>query len=264
MFKLGILGVGKMGSAILSGIINGGLISKDEILLCDSFKDNLLKLKGEAYNVTENAEEIFDGCDAFILAIKPQSFGEITEISDGKDFSGKKVVSIAAGIGIDYLKSHFKGAIVARCMPNTPALIGKGVTAIAARKEDAEGLSLAKAIFSSVGKAYETDEDLMDLTVPLNGSMPADLYTFAGAFIDSATRRGVPYETAKALVCESIISSAEMIIRSKDDIETLTKNVCSKGGTTIAGLDRLLSGDFLKSVDDCYLACAERSKELSK
>ena len=263
-YKLGILGVGKMGSAILKGITNAEIVEKNEIYL-HLYDDSAVRLYGEElkYNYTRDVRTLFSSCEAVILAIKPQTFGEIVAISDGIDFAGKCVISIAAGITIDYLKKHFKNAEIIRCMPNTPALINMGVTSIAS-EANKEYTDFAKKIFSSVGKVYETEEGIMDYTVPLNGSMPAYLYYFAKAFIDGAAESGVPYETAESLVTESIISSANMIIKSDDDIDTLIKNVCSKGGTTIAGLEKLEEGKVDESIKKCFKACAERSKELAK
>ena len=104
----------------------------------------------------------------------------------------------------------------------------------------------------------------MDATVPLNGSMPAYLELFAKAFIDKAKMDGIDAEIAKKLVCESIISSASLILQSEDDIDTLIKNVCSKGGTTLAGLDKLYEYNFEKAIYECSEACKNRSSELKR
>ena len=104
----------------------------------------------------------------------------------------------------------------------------------------------------------------MDATLPLNGSMPAYLYLFAKSFIDIAVKNGVDYETAKKLTAESIISSSKMILSSPDSIDTLINNVCSKGGTTIAGLYELYDNNFKEAVEKCYDACYRRSIELAK
>ena len=263
-YKLGIIGVGKMGSALLNGIMSSKILKKEEVFL-GLYDEEGVRIYGkeQKYNYSLSAKEVFSSSEAVILAIKPQSFPEITPVADETDFTGKCIISIAAGISIDYLKTHFKNADIIRCMPNTPALIKMGVTALA-NSASKKWVDFAKEIFSSVGKVYEIDESLMDLTVPLNGSMPAYLYYFAQSFIDSAVKSGVPYETAKALTVESIISSANMILKSDDDIETLIKNVCSKGGTTIAGLDKLKEGNFSEAIENCYKACAKRSKELCK
>ena len=263
-YKLGILGAGKMGSAVLFGIIKSKAVGKKEVLLY-LHGDNSVKKFGEElkYDYTRDLSSFFSSCEVVLLAGKPQTFGEIVAVSDGLNFDGKCIISIAAGITAAYLKSHFKGADIIRCMPNTPALINMGVTTVSSFASE-KYTEFAKKIFSSVGKVYEIDESLMDDTVALNGSMPAYLYTFANSFIKSAEKSGVPYETAKGLVAESIISSANMILKSDDDIDTLIKNVCSKGGTTVAGLEKLEEGKFSENIDECVRACAKRSRELAK
>ena len=107
-------------------------------------------------------------------------------------------------------------------------------------------------------------EDLMDASLPLNGSMPAYLYFFAKCFIEMGAKNGIDYETAKNLTAESIIASARMIVESPDSIDTLINNVCSKGGTTIAGLYELYDNNFEEAIKKCYDACVNRSIELSK
>ena len=104
----------------------------------------------------------------------------------------------------------------------------------------------------------------MDASLALNGSMPAYLELFAKAFIDKAVEDGIDYEIAKKLTCESIISSASLILQSDEAIEQLIKNVCSKGGTTLAGLDKLYEYKFEEAIYECSEACKNRSKELSK
>lgn len=124
--------------------------------------------------------------------------------------------------------------------------------------------SLAINILNSIGKCYEIEEKYMDATILLNGSMPAYLELFAKAFIDKAIKDGIDYDIAKQLVCESIITSANLILKSDEDIDTLIKNVCSKGGTTLAGLDRLYDYKFEEAIYECSEACKNRSKELKR
>ena len=149
-------------------------------------------------------------------------------------------------------------------MPNTPALINMAVITYASNNFDSKYVSLAEKIFGSIGSFYKINENQMDATLALNGSMPAYIDLFIKAFIDKAVKDGIDYETAKGLTVESIIASCNLVLKSNDDIDTLIKNVCSKGGTTIAGLDKLYENNFVKAIEECSEACKNRSKELAK
>ena len=265
MYKFGILGVGKMGSSILNGILEAKLYNKKDILLNLHTEDEVKYYGNElGFNYVNNPKELFNSCEIILLSIKPQVFPEVEEIIKNIDFKNKGIISICAGITLDYLHSLFNGANIVRIMPNTPALIKKAVATICSKNKNTECYDIAFKIFNSIGKCYEIDESLMDATIPLNGSMPAYLELFAKAFIDKAVKDNVPYDVAKKLVCESIISSANLILSSDETIEQLIKNVCSKGGTTLAGLDRLYDYKFEEAIYECSEACKNRSKELKR
>lgn len=263
MYKLGILGLGKMGSSILEGILSYGIYKKEEILLGLHSEEKLIKYNNDGFNGTINADDIFGDCEVILLAIKPQTFEEACKNAKSFDFKSRCIISIMAGVKIETLEQFFKNASIFRTMPNTPALINSGVTTICTNFEN-KYEDTVKEIFDSIGHSYLITEDLMDATLPLNGSMPAYLYLFAKTFIDAAVKKGVDYETAKKLTAESIISSSKMILSSPDSIDTLINNVCSKGGTTIAGLYELYDNNFKEAVEKCYDACYKRSIELAK
>ncbi|MBQ3253258.1 MAG: pyrroline-5-carboxylate reductase [Acholeplasmatales bacterium] len=263
MYKLGILGVGKMGGSILNGILNASLYDKKDILLCDTYLPTLEKYSELGFNTTSIVDDVLTNSEIILLSIKPQSFEEALVNAKSYSYKNRCILTIAAGISIEYLTKYFTDATIIRAMPNTPAQINKGVVTICSNSKN-HFFNECKKIFESIGKCYEIDESQMDYTIPLNGSMPAYLYAFAKEFIASAVNKGIDYETAKMLTVESIISSANMILDSTDPIDTLITNVCSKGGTTIAGLDKMYENNFDKAIDDCYNACARRSMELNK
>ena len=265
MYKFGILGVGKMGSSILRGIISSGIFKKEEILLNLYTDDEVKKYSEEGFDYIKNdPKKLFELCDLTLLSVKPQVFPEITKIADTIDFSGKGIMSIMAGITISSIEKHFKNANIVRVMPNTPALIQKAVATVCSKDTNSVYYKQVFEILSSIGVAYPIEEDKMDESLPLNGSMPAYLELFAKAFIDKAVEDGIDYEIAKQLTCQSIISSAYLILESKEPIEQLIANVCSKGGTTIAGLTKLYDNKFENAIYECSEACKNRSKELSK
>lgn len=262
--KIGILGVGKMGTAILNGIVASKLYKKEDILLCVKSKEQQYSLASNGFNVTLSCEDLFNNCKIILLAIKPQSFAETLKNSQNFNFENKCILSIAAGISLQKIQNYFKNAYVVRAMPNTPAQINKAVTTICANNTSNIYFKKCVEIFNSIGFCFEIKEEQMDYTLPLNGSMPAYLYLFALSFIEESIKHGINEETAKNLTLQSIISSANMILDSNENIQTLIDNVCSKGGTTIAGLNKLKENNFEQAIKDCYNACAERSKELNK
>lgn len=265
MYKFGILGVGKMGSSILNGIMKANIFDKKDILL-NLYSDEEVAYYGKelGFNYVNDPKELFSSCELVLLSIKPQVFPVIEDIAKSLNFESKGIISIAAGITLDYLHSLFNGADIIRVMPNTPALINMAVATVCSKNKESKYYSLAINILNSIGKCYEIEEKYMDATIPLNGSMPAYLELFAKAFIDKAIKDGIDYDIAKQLVCESIISSANLILKSDEDIDTLIKNVCSKGGTTLAGLDRLYDYKFEEAIYECSEACKNRSKELKR
>lgn len=263
MYEIGILGVGKMGGSILEGMLTNDLYSKKDMLLMVHSKDKFEDYKEDGFNVTFDPVDLFYSCKTIIIAIKPQMFKEVLNGCDKYDFDRRSIISIAAGVKIEQLEKYFKNATIIRAMPNTPALISSAVTTVCFNKDN-EYVTSAINIFNSIGKTYKVTEEEMDTTLPLNGSMPAYAYLFMKAFIDAAVKAGIDPEIAKGLCANSVISSAKMVLSTSETIETLIDNVCSKGGTTIAGLDKLREENFEKAIYDCYDACVKRSIELGK
>ena len=263
MYKFAIIGLGKMGSSILEGIISSGIYKKDEILLCLHSEKKVIEYEELGYNTTLNVEDAFMDSEIILLSVKPQVFPEACINAKKYDFKSKCIISIMAGIKIETLTEYFMNASIFRTMPNTPALIKSGVTTVSTNVENKYEDTVLE-IFNSIGSAYMISEDLMDQSLPLNGSMPAYLYLFAKIFIEMGAKSGIDYETSKNLTAESIIASANMILQSDESIDTLINNVCSKGGTTIAGLYELYDNHFEEAIKKCYEACVNRSIELSK
>ena len=262
--EIGIIGVGKMGGTILNGIVSSKLYKKEDILLCVKKQEQQESLNSAGFTTTLSCEDVFKNCKIILLAIKPQNFGEALKSSANYNFKDKCVLSIAAGVGIKTIQGYFKNALVVRAMPNTPAQINKAVTTICSNNTIHPYFKECVNIFNSIGCCFEINEEQMDYTLPLNGSMPAYLYLFALSFIEESIKHGIDEKTAKNLTVQSIISSAQMILNSVEPIQTLIDNVCSKGGTTIAGLNKLKENNFENIIASCYNACAERSKELNK
>lgn len=260
-YQLGILGLGKMGSSILSGIIKSKIYQKEEVLLFDVNDEIKKKYTESGYIFSDNEQTLIDNVEMLILAVKPQMFKVLNNLKIKDDLV---VISIAAGKTIEDLEEIFGKQQFIRVMPNTPSLISNGATAIT-KSENVleETFKKAKNIFSSIGIVEEIDESLMNEIIPVNGSMPAFLYYFVEAYIDDATSYGIPYETAKHLACEAVIGSAKMILETGKPIEELINDVCSPGGATLEGLRVLKENNFQEIIKESNKACIKRAYELS-
>lgn len=259
MYDIGFLGLGKMGSAIANGILSKGLYVKENIAFFAP--SEATKTKGLALGIAFAADErdLVTRSKLIILAIEPQKYGEVLSKFEGMDFAGKIVVSLAPGKTIDYLKSVFVGARIARAMPNTPCLINKGVTTLAF---DEGPIDEVIAVFSSVGAYTVVKEKQIDEAIPLQGSMPAYIFEFVKAFVECGSTYGIDKEDARKLALNAIIGSCELALQRDEDLDVLIDSVCSRGGATIAGLTKLRENGFDEAIKSCYEACVNRSLEL--
>ena len=259
--KIGFIGCGKMGNSILSGIENK-IFDKSDILVCEKSLDAIKMLEKKGITVVD-IEKIATA-DVILLAIKPQDFKEVLGAISGK-VDGKLIISIAAGIKISTILSILGGVKVARVMPNTAALIGESSSVVSfSHLITNEDKTLVLKILETIGKVVEITEDKMDDIIPIGGSFTAYQYYFYKGFLESSIKRGIDEETAKKVLIQAIIGSAKMIESQNKSIDDLIKDVCSKGGTTLAGLKEFEDNDLLKIIDDCAISCANRSKELGK
>ena len=260
--KFGVIGYGKMGSAIVRGAISAGVLNRKDICVYEVSECAIAELSVQGIATAKNASELFNKCDTVLFAIKPQEAKAVIASVENLANCGL-ILSIMAGVPLSAFEALGKIA-VARIMPNTCAVIGESSSAICynsyASKDD---IAFTQKLFGAIGKYVEVEEKFMDDIIPLHGSFNAYAYLFMKAFIDSAVKRGIDEETAKSLVTQSMIGSAKMA-QTYGDLNKLISDVCSKGGTTLAGLEKLYDGNFEKIIDDCSIACANRSKELGK
>lgn len=263
MYKIGLIGAGKMGMSIINGIIDSKLFSRDEIIISANSDNTKIKLENEGFNTIQNNKYVYENSNCVILAIKPQNFNKVLE--ELKDVKKEEniVISVAAGIKVCYIKNYLNGDII-RVMPNTPAVIKYGTTAIATDNVSDKSLDLAKKIFESVGSTSFIKEDEMDKIIPLNGSMPAFVFYFMKSFIEAGVNQGLDYNLCKELVLNTFLGSAKLALKSDKSIEQLLIDVCSPGGTTIEGIKALDEGCVDKDIEKCFIDCMNRSIELGK
>ena len=265
--KIAFLGAGNMAEALVAGIGKAKL-SAPEFLLATDISPSRLELLKDRYHIQVGAQNL-DAvlwADVIILCVKPQVVNEVlTEIQ--ASLSEKQlVISLAAGVPIKSIQEKIGQTIpLVRAMPNTPAVIQEGVTALAGCKGlSLEQLKVAQGLFESVGKVVVVDESLMDAVTGLSGSGPAYVYLAIEALIDGGVRVGLPRNIAHILAVQTVLGAAKMVRETGEHPALLKDRVTSPGGTTIAGLQRLEEGGLRATLIEAVEAATHRSSELGK
>ena len=263
---IAFIGGGNMGEAIISKMVSSDW-KGDDIHVIDHNEEKLERLSSE-YGVHAHKEpgSWLSEIDAVVLAVKPQNYPEVLESLKNSITTAKTVVSIAAGISIAYVRKGLEcDCPVVRVMPNTPLLLKKGATALCPSENISdEDKEIVYNMFAGSGVCEYIDESHMNEIIAVNGSSPAYIYLFAKAMADYAKNCGIDYDKAMNLVCATLEGSAAMLRDSGEPVETLIDRVCSKGGTTIAAMDKLKEHGFYEAVLDGMDACTKRAEELGK
>lgn len=258
--KLGVIGCGKMGSALVEGAIRAGAVTASQVSGCDpspqaaqAFAD------ATGARLVDNVAAL--DADTFLLCTKPQHAAAALAALPAGD---ALVISVAAGLSTAFLERHAPAGIrVVRCMPNTPALVGKGAAAFcrgsAATSADADS---ARLLLGSVGLAVELPESLMDAVTGLSGSGPAFVYIMIEAMADGGVRAGLPRTESLRLAAQTVLGAAAMVLESGLHPGALKDMVASPGGTTIAGLAELEKHGMRSAFIEAVHAAARRSAEL--
>jgi len=257
--KIGFIGAGNMGSAIVSGLVKSGAVAIDNVYVADIDKKKASDFGGTAL---ENAKAVAQICDVVIIAIKPQVYDIVL-----KELSSETkplYISIAAGITSAYVSKFFSSASkVIRVMPNTPALIGEGMTAVCDNGNKAD-VEVVCEIFSAIGRIEVVPEKFMDAIVSVSGSSPAYVYIMIEAMADAAVKEGLPRDMAYRMAAQSVAGSAKMVLETNMHPGQLKDNVCSPGGTTIEAVAVLENSGFRSSIIEAMSKCTEKSKKLTK
>jgi pyrroline-5-carboxylate reductase len=260
---IALAGAGKMGGAMLTGWLAGGLDSKRVVVIepAPSADIAALAANGVQLNPTN-----LGALETLVIAVKPQSFREAGAALKSHVAPSTLVVSIMAGTPIKSLQEVCGGAVV-RAMPNTPAAIRRGITvAVAAQNVSAAQRATADALLRATGSVeWVQDEGLMDAVTAVSGSGPAYIFLLAEELARAGTAAGLPEELATKLARETVAGSGELLHRSELSSATLRQNVTSPGGTTAAALEVLMGKDGLQQLMIRAIAAATaRSKELAK
>lgn len=265
--RIGIVGCGNMGEALLKGLSN--VLEKSTSMMVseqDAKRRDYIQSKYKIIVEIDN-NEVVKFADVIILAVKPK---EIESLLRGEVCCGisdkKLLISIAAGVTTKHIESIVGKKIpVIRAMPNMAAAIGEAMTSIsrgsAASDED---MKTAKDIFQKIGEVLEVDEKLVDAVTAVSGSGPAYFFYFIESMIEAACAAGFEEKAAKRLVLKTVIGSAKLLDVLEEDAALLRARVASKGGTTEAAMKVFESKKFKNIVKDAVMAAMRRSKELSK
>lgn len=266
MNTIGFLGTGNMGTAILKGIAGSSMKSETKLYAYNPTAAKVDALASYGVQKCSSEAEVAAASQYLFLAIKPQKFDEVLPRIADAITEDTVLVSIAAGIGVEYIRKLTKpNAKVVLAMPNTPLLLGCGATALAteAPVSDAE-FAVVRRIFDACGMTAVIEPTQMKEIIAINGSSPAFIYLFAKGFLDYAEQVGLSGDVAKELFAQSLIGSAKMITDSGYSIAELIRQVSSPGGTTLAGLDRFYAGNLTDVVQDACDHCTRRAYELAK
>ncbi len=266
MKKTGFIGAGNMANAIINGMIKNGVTQAEDIFVFDLDTVKLASIKEKGVHTCQSASEVVEQSHFIVLAVKPQNYAEVLQQIKSSVTEDKVVISIAAGISIHYVVSSLeKNCPCVRVMPNTPLLLGCGATALCPSENISENdFDSVRSIFASSGVCAVLPESQMNTVISVNGSSPAYIYLFAKAMRDYARESGIDENVAMELICATLKGSAEMMLRSGDDVDTLIKKVSSPGGTTLASLSVLNQSGFYQNIKDAMEACTNRANELGK
>lgn len=257
-----------MGEALLSRLVAKELYSPDEILVSDpqSSRRDFLQQKYQL-NVSANNQDAAAATEVLLLAVKPQILDKVVASLQSMPQSESKplIISILAGTTLEKLEASFPDYPVIRVMPNTPATVGAGMSAIAPGKNVAPyHISTALSIFEAVGEVLEVPESLMDAVTGLAGSGPAYVAVAIEALADGGVAAGLPREVASGLALQTVLGTAKLLAESKLHPAQLKDRVTSPGGTTIAGLTALEQAGFRSALIEAVLAAYRRSRELGQ
>ncbi|MCX7619501.1 MAG: pyrroline-5-carboxylate reductase [Acidimicrobiales bacterium] len=264
MVKLQVIGGGRMGEALVAGLVDSGWASASELCVVEKLGSRRDQLATAIRGLVVTAEPTV--AEGHVIAVKP---GDVASVCRGLvelGVAGSRVLSIAAGVTIATLETHLgDGVPVIRAMPNTPALIGAGAAAIAAGTAAGEqDLEWAESVLGAVGVVVRVDEPLLDAVTGLSGSGPAYVFLVAEALVEAGVFVGLPRDVSEALAVQTVLGSARMLAETGESATALRANVTSPGGTTAAGLYALEAAGMRAALLAAVKAAADRSRELGQ
>lgn len=263
---IGFLGAGNMAGALIEGLLHAGVLP-DRIIASDVKAERLEQLHGaHRIRTTRDNHALLRDANLVVLSVKPQVIDRVLTEVGGEVRPDQLVVSLAAGVPIEALEARLPaGARVVRSMPNMPATVQAGATAIAGgtRATD-DDVRIAREMFEAVGRVVVLDETLLDAVTGLSGSGPAYIMLIIEAMADGGVKVGLHRDTALLLAAQTVFGSAKLLLESGEHPGRLKDMVTSPGGTAIAGLHTLESGALRKTLIDAVETATKRAAELGE
>ena len=259
--KIGFIGLGNMGSAIVKGI-HKQRVEGIELLGYNPHQEKAVQLEQQCgLQVCDSDETVAEQSDVLVLAVKPQMTECVLPLLKAAD--GKLIISVIAGKSLANLESAFPHSAVVRIMPNINARVGGSITGICfGRFVTEKQKQLTGQILSGIGEYIEIEERFAGIFSCIGGAAPAFTYTYINAVADSALKEGMPKPLALEIAAQSVLGSARMILESADHPKALADQVCSPGGTTIEGMMKLSELGFEHAVHEVIHAVIEKDKKL--
>jgi pyrroline-5-carboxylate reductase len=265
--KVAIIGAGNMGMAFAKSFIQYELVKKENLFLIEKNAERAEALRQEkAGAVIDTINAKIGEYDLIILSVKPQDFASLQDELRAVIQPNQLILSIMAGISIEKIKSSLNHNLIVRAMPNTPALLGMGMTAFSAAGDiTLSQLKKVENLINSTGRAiFLEDESLLDAVTALSGSGPAYFFYLVKAMIEAGKEMGFEDSMASLLVKQTMLGSYHLINNSEKNLDELIKAVASKGGTTEAALKRFEEGLLSQNLKEGIFAAQKRATELSK
>jgi pyrroline-5-carboxylate reductase len=264
---IGFLGAGNMAEALIRGLLRGGVVPPERVVASAPRAERQKEL-ADKYGITVSGDNvaIAQRSTILVLSVKPQIMRKVLDQVAGALKPGTLVISVAAGVPVAAIEARLPaGTRVIRTMPNTPALVDAGATAVArgSHATDAD-LQTAKAIFDAVGISVVLDETSLDAVTGLSGSGPAYIFLILEALSDAGVKVGLSRRTSQLLAAQTVLGSAKLLMETNEHPGKLKDNVTSPGGTAIAGLHTLEAGGLRTTLIDAVEAATRRSRELGQ
>jgi len=261
--KIGFIGCGKMGRAIMAGMLKAGVVAHNNIMVSTGRESTLLEVE-EYYQVKGSLhnQEVAEWADILFLAVHPSSHDKVLSEVKGSLKEDAVIITMAAGITIEHIEKGIgKKVKVVRTMPNTPSLVGEGMTAMSINSDVTEtDLERIIKLLNSFGKTEMIDEHLMDAVPAISGSSPAYAYMFIEALADGGVRDGIPRAQAYRMAAQAMLGAAKMVLETGKHPGALKDDVCTPGGSTIRAVAALEENRFRAAILEAMKVCTDRTK----
>jgi pyrroline-5-carboxylate reductase len=264
---IGFIGAGNMAEAMIRGLVRGGHVPANHVAASAPRTERLDELARDyGIDVTQSNREVAQRCGLLVFSVKPQILEKVLREVGEHIKAGTLVVSIAAGVDTATIEESLpEGVRVVRAMPNTPALVGAGATAISPGKHASEAdLAVARALFDAVGITVQLDESHLDAVTGLSGSGPAYIFLILEALADAGVKVGLSRRNAQRLAAQTVMGSAKLLLETDEHPGKLKDMVTSPGGTAIAGLHTLEQGGLRTTLINAVETATKRARELGQ